>query len=71
MAEDVNPLKSVWRSAELRPLVAGRLFASIAEWMWYTVATVYAFTLSGVDAVGAIGVAAVFPPAFLSPQWAT
>lgn len=67
MAEDVNPLKSVWRSAELRPLVAGRLFASIAEWVWYTVATVYAFTLSGVEAVGAIGVAAVFPAAFLSP----
>src|SRR5258708_37027263 len=67
MAEDVTSLQSVWRSAELRSLVTGRLFASIAEWMWYTVATVYAFTLSGVDAVGAIAVAAVFPPAFLSP----
>jgi CRP-like cAMP-binding protein/predicted MFS family arabinose efflux permease len=67
MAEDVTSLQSVWRSAELRSLVTGRLFASIAEWMWYTVATVYAFTLSGVDGVGAIAVAAVFPPAFLSP----
>jgi len=39
----------------------------MAEWMWYTVATVYAFTLEGVGAVGAIGVAAVFPAALLSP----
>jgi len=35
--------------------------------MWYTVATVYAFTLEGVGAVGAIGVAAVLPAALLSP----
>ena len=67
MPEDLNALESVWRNATLRPLVAGRLFASVAEWMWYTVATVYAFTLAGVGAVGAIGVAAVFPAALLSP----
>ena len=67
MPEDLNALESVWRNAALRALVAGRLFASVAEWMWYTVATVYAFTLAGVGAVGAIGVAAVFPAAFLSP----
>ena len=67
MPEDLNALESVWRNAALRPLVAGRLFASVAEWMWYTVATVYAFTLEGVGAVGAIGVAAVLPAALLSP----
>ena len=39
----------------------------MAEWMWYTVATVYAFTLAGVGAVGAIGVASVLPAALLSP----
>lgn len=40
MSEDRKALESVWRSAALRPLVAGRLLASMAEWMWYTVATV-------------------------------
>jgi CRP-like cAMP-binding protein len=67
MREDLNALESVWRNAALRPLVAGRVLASVAEWMWYTVATVYAFTLAGVGAVGALGVAAVFPAAVLSP----
>ena len=67
MPEDRDALESVWRDPNLRPLAAGRLFASVAEWMWYTVATVYAFTLAGVGAVGAIGVAAVFPAALLSP----
>ena len=67
MPEDLNALASVWRNPVLRPLVAGRLLASVAEWMWYTVATVYAFTLDGVSAVGAIGIAAVFPAALLSP----
>ena len=70
MPEDLNALESVWRDAELRPLAAGRLFASVAEWMWYTVATVYAFTLAGVGAVGAIGVAAVFPAHCCRRRWA-
>ena len=56
---------------QFRPLAAGRLFASVAEWMWYTVATVYAFTLAGVGAVGAIGVAAVFPRCIaVARRWA-
>lgn len=67
MSEDLNALASLRRNAKLRPLIVGRLFAAVAEWMWYTVATVYAFTLDGVGAVGAIGVASVLPAALLSP----
>lgn len=59
--------ESVTRNPNLRRLVVGRLLATVAEWMWYTVAMVYAFTLSGVGAVGAISVAAVLPAALLSP----
>ncbi|WP_169733600.1 hypothetical protein [Mycobacterium genavense] len=55
------------RNTKLRGLVVGRGLVTTAEWMWYTVTTVYAFTLSGVGAVGAISVAAVLPPALLSP----
>ncbi|CDO88505.1 MFS transporter [Mycobacterium triplex] len=55
------------RNTKLRGLVVGRGLATTAEWMWYTVTTVYAFTLSGVGAVGAISVAAVLPAAVLSP----
>ncbi len=67
MSEDLKALESLRRNATLRPLVVGRLLAATAEWMWYTVATVYAFTLAGVGAVGAIGVASVLPAALLSP----
>lgn len=58
---------SVARNAKLRRLVVGRLLATVSEWMWYTVTTVYAFTLAGVGAVGAISVAAVLPAALVSP----
>ena len=67
MSEDLKALASLRRNAKLRPLIVGRLLAATAEWMWYTVATVYAFTLAGVGAVGAIGVASVLPAALLSP----
>ncbi|WAC89332.1 MFS transporter [Mycobacterium sp. Aquia_213] len=59
--------ESVSRNIKLQRLVVGRLLATVAEWMWYTVTMVYAFTLAGVGAVGAISVAAVLPAALLSP----
>jgi CRP-like cAMP-binding protein/predicted MFS family arabinose efflux permease len=67
MVNNRNVLESLGRNTKLRRLVVGRLLATIAEWMWYTVITVYAFTLAGVGAVGAISVAAVLPAALLSP----
>ena len=67
MVNNRNVLESLGSDTKLRRLVVGRLLATIAEWMWYTVITVYAFTLAGVGAVGAISVAAVLPAALLSP----
>jgi CRP-like cAMP-binding protein/predicted MFS family arabinose efflux permease len=67
MLKNFNAFQSITGNAKLRRLVVGRLLASIAEWMWYTVITVYAFTLAGVGAVGAIGVAAFLPAALVSP----
>jgi CRP-like cAMP-binding protein/predicted MFS family arabinose efflux permease len=67
MSNNPNAFQSITRNPKLRRLVVGRLLASITEWMWYTVVTVYAFTLAGVGAVGAIGVAAFLPAAFVSP----
>ncbi|MDG4667936.1 cyclic nucleotide-binding domain-containing protein [Mycobacterium sp. 236(2023)] len=48
-------------------LIVSRLSGSIAEWMWYSVATVFAFSLGGVGAIGAIGVASVLPAGMLGP----
>ncbi len=67
MLNNLNVLESAARNTELGRLVVGRLLATVAEWMWYTVITVYAFTLAGVGAVGAISIAAVLPAALLSP----
>jgi CRP-like cAMP-binding protein/predicted MFS family arabinose efflux permease len=67
MVNNRKVLESGARNTKLRRLVVGRLLATVAEWMWYTVITVYAFTLTGVGAVGAISVAAVLPAALLSP----
>jgi CRP-like cAMP-binding protein len=67
MSKNPTTPEAISRNTKLRRLVAGRLLAGLAEWMWYTVTTVYAFTLAGVGAVGAIGVAAFLPAALLSP----
>lgn len=48
-------------------LVVSRLLGSMAEWMWYSVATVFAFSLGGVGAIGAIGVASVLPAGLIGP----
>ncbi|TRW82803.1 MFS transporter [Mycolicibacterium sp. 018/SC-01/001] len=48
-------------------LIVSRLLGSMAEWMWYSVATVFAFSLGGVGAVGLIGVASVLPAGLLGP----
>jgi CRP-like cAMP-binding protein/predicted MFS family arabinose efflux permease len=63
----LNALESGPKNTKLHRLVVGRLLASLAEWMWSTVASVFAFTLDGVGAVGAISVAAVLPAALVSP----
>src|SRR5262245_26750785 len=67
MPEVLDALPSVWQNAALRRVVVGRLFAAVAEWMWYTAATVYAFRLGGVSAVGAIGLASVLFAGLISP----
>lgn len=48
-------------------LIVSRLLGSTAEWMWYSIATVFAFSLGGVAAIGAIGVASVLPAGILGP----
>lgn len=56
-----------WRSRPLRPLGITRGAGSAAEWLWYTAATVFAYQLDGVPAVGLIAVSSVLPAALLSP----